>query len=56
MEIEWIGMDEFETYLNTLYWEQALDDLPTDLVEFEYQRFRGESTGSFEPFYIQKSA
>lgn len=38
MEAELVLMDEFTLYLNTLYWEKALDDLPMDLLEFEYRR------------------
>lgn len=45
MEAELVLMDEFKLYLNSLYWDQALDDLPMDLLEFEYQRMAEAHNG-----------
>lgn len=45
MEADLVLMDEFTVYLNSLYWEQALDDLPMDLLEFEYQRLTEAHNG-----------
>lgn len=41
MEEENVRMDEFAVYLNGLYWEQAMDDLPAELIAYEYIRFSG---------------
>lgn len=41
MNEECAFMDEFAVYLNSLYWEQAIDDLPAQLIAYEYIRFNG---------------